>query len=212
MKQNDHKLTASKYAIPVIGITGGVGSGKSVVMDILKNHYHAAVILADDVGHDLMEPGMSNYQAIIETFGTEILNEQGEIHRPSLAAIVFSDDRKLALLNEITHPNIKSEITDRVYSLINARKYRLIAVEAALLIEGHYGPLFDEMWYVYVDKETRIARLAEGRGYTREKSQSIIDAQLSDDVYFQECDRVIDNNGTMDDIILQLDKILGESL
>lgn len=212
MKQNNEKLTASKYAIPVIGITGGVGSGKSIIMDILKAHYHAGIILADDVGHDLMEPGLSNYLAIVDEFGTGILDSEGYIDRTALASIVFSDEEKLRILNEITHPNIKSEIIKRVYSMIDSGKYRLVAVEAALLIEGNYGPLFDEMWYISVEKEIRIERLAIGRGYSREKSLSIIDSQLKDEVYDQECDRVIDNNGSVNDIVCQLDQILGESL
>ena len=98
----------------VIGITGGVGSGKSVVMDILKEEYGAFIILADLVGHELMEPGGVNYQEIIKEFGTDILKEDQTIDRAVLGNIVFSDPSKLALLNEITHPNIRAEIAFRI--------------------------------------------------------------------------------------------------
>ena len=85
--------------LPVIGITGGVGSGKSVVMDILSEEFDAAVILADQVGHDLMQPGAVSYRQIISHFGREILGEDGQINRQALAAVVFSDEAKLKELN-----------------------------------------------------------------------------------------------------------------
>ena len=94
----------------VIGITGGIGCGKSVVMDILEKEYGAAVILADTVGHDLMKPGEVNYNRIIDYFGTDILSNDGAIDRKKLGAIVFGNQENLEALNQITHPNIIGEI------------------------------------------------------------------------------------------------------
>ena len=107
MKQN-------KDRIKVVGITGGVGSGKSVVMQMLEEEFGARVILADLVAHDLMEPGAISYEQIVENFGTEILAADGTIDRPALSGVVFSDPDKLSLLNQITHPNVKKEILSRI--------------------------------------------------------------------------------------------------
>ncbi len=97
-----------------IGVTGGIGSGKSLVMEILKKDYGAEIILSDLLAHELMEPGARSYQDILQAFGTGILDEEGRIDRLKLSAIVFADPRKLARLNAITHPNVIQEIRDRM--------------------------------------------------------------------------------------------------
>lgn len=185
MKQNNMK---------VIGITGGVGSGKSVVMDILQKEYGAQIILADLVAHDLMEPGQQNYIDIVEAFGEEILTKDKTIDRPALAKVVFGDKDKLVRLNAITHPNVKKEIFRRIDAIKEKGEASFVAVEAALLIEEGYQKDFDAMWYVYVDEATRIDRLKEGRGYTEEKCREIMAKQLPEEVFQKECSTVIDNH------------------
>lgn len=185
MKQNNMK---------VIGITGGVGSGKSVVMDILQKEYGAEIILADLVAHDLMEPGQQNYIDIVEAFGEEILAKDKTIDRPALAKVVFGDKDKLIRLNAITHPNVKKEIFRRIDAIKEKGEASFIAVEAALLLEEGYQKDFDAMWYVYVDEATRIERLKEGRGYTEEKCREIMAKQLPEEVFRKECSTVIDNH------------------
>lgn len=201
MKQN------KKY-IPAIGITGGVGSGKSVVMDLLEKEFGAAVILADLVAHDLMEPGAISYRQIVNEFGTEILNKDGQIDRPSLSRIVFGQPEKLHILNAITHPNVKQEIMSRISQFRKEGKVPFIAVEAALLIEEGYDDLLDALWYVYVDEEIRIQRLKEGRGYSEEKSRSIMQQQLKEETFRNRCSCVIDNNGDVENVRKQLKAIL----
>lgn len=201
MKQN------KKY-IPAIGITGGVGSGKSVVMDLLEKEFGAAVILADLVAHDLMEPGAISYRQIVNEFGTEILNKDGQIDRPSLSRIVFGQPEKLQILNAITHPNVKQEIMSRIAQFREEGKVPFIAVEAALLIEEGYDDLLDALWYVYVDEEIRIQRLKEGRGYSEEKSRSIMQQQLKEETFRNRCSCVIDNNGDVESVRKQLKAIL----
>lgn len=201
MKQN------KKY-IPAIGITGGVGSGKSVVMDLLEKEFGAAVILADLVAHDLMEPGAISYRQIVNEFGTEILNKDGQIDRPSLSRIVFGQPEKLQILNAITHPNVKQEIMSRISQFRKEGKVPFIAVEAALLIEEGYDDLLDALWYVYVDEEIRIQRLKEGRGYSEEKSRSIMQQQLKEETFRNRCSCVIDNNGDVESVRKQLKAIL----
>lgn len=221
----------SKHKIPVIGITGGVGSGKSVVMDILEKDYHGAVILADLVGHDLMRPGQASYQRILEHFGQDILVDQDtdhngdlapeetdgagveqaaarEIDRKKLGAIVFADEAQLAILNDITHKAIRQEIIRRIELFRQEGKHPFIALEAALLIEEDYGDVLDQLWYIHVDKEQRIRRLMRDRGYDEEKCRQIISRQLPDEVFFDHADVVIDNNGAIEDIAAQVDRAL----
>ena len=189
MKQNK-----KRNDIKVVGITGGVGSGKSVVMNILKEKYGAEIILADLVAHDLMEPGQKNYLDIVEAFGEKVLAKDKTIDRLALAKLVFGDQEKLSRLNAITHPNVKKEIFRRIQRIKEKGEASFIAVEAALLLEEGYQNDFDTMWYVYVDEATRIERLKEGRGYTEEKCHEIMAKQLPEEVFRKECSTVIDNH------------------
>jgi dephospho-CoA kinase len=193
----------------VIGVTGGVGSGKSVVLSILEEEYGAKTILADLVAHDLMQPGGKSYEEIIAAFGMEILNLDQTIDRQKLGSIVFGDEAKLAQLNAITHPNVKEEIKNRIAVIKEAGNASMILLEAALLIEAGYEDVYDELWYIFVKKETRYERLRIGRGYTREKTDSIMANQLSEEVFREHADVVIDNSGSVEETKAQIREILG---
>ncbi len=182
--------------IPLLGITGGVGSGKSVVMQILSEEYGAGIILADQVGHDLMEPGAVCYQEILHQFGQSILDEKGQIDRHALSALVFDNKEKLQTLNALTHTAIRREILDRIAAYRKEGRVPFIALEAALLIEENYEELLDCLWYIYVTEENRIKRLMESRGYSREKCRQIMASQLPEEVFRAHCQKVIDNNGS----------------
>ena len=192
----------------VIGVTGGVGAGKSTVLKILEENYNAHIIMSDDVAKELMEPGNASYNAIVEAFGTEVLEDKTpgkKIDRAKLAEIVFADDEKLALLNSLTHPRVKEEILSRRDQIYADDPDALIVIEAALLIEAGYEDLLDSLWVVYVDLEVRIARLIRDRGYSREKALSIMDNQLSDDEFRAHADFLINNSGTLEETRKQID-------
>ena len=185
----------------IIGITGGVGSGKSTILNILHDNYGAHIIQADDVAKELMEPGMECYRLIVEAFGSDILvpeetDPKRPIDRPALAKIAFSSEEKRQLLNSLTHPQVKRDIIRRIREIYTLESEALIVVEAALLIEAEYTDILDQLWVVFADKETRIARLAASRGYTREKTESVMASQLSDEQFKAAADIVIDNSGT----------------
>lgn len=210
MRQNNSKEADTKRRIPVIGVTGGVGSGKSVVMELLEKEFGAGVILADLVAHDLMEPGAVSYRQIVAEFGTEILDGERRIDRPALSRIVFGHPEQLQRLNAITHPNVKQEILSRIARFREEGNVSVIALEAALLIESGYEEILDELWYVYVSEEIRIRRLMEGRRYTEEKSRSIMAQQLGEEAFRSHCSRIIDNNGDVESLREQLVKIFCE--
>ena len=192
----------------VIGITGGIGCGKSVVMDLLEKEYGAAVILADTVGHDLMKPGAINYNGILERFGTGILLENGEIDRKKLGALVFGNQNNLTALNQITHPNIINEIQSRIDTYRKDDSVSFVCLESAILFDTGLDKLCDTTWYVYANEKVRIERLMAGRGYTEEYCKTVMAKQTGEDVYREKSDIVIDNSGSVDNTRMQLKEIL----
>ena len=165
----------------IIGITGGVGSGKSEILNILKNDYQAKVIQSDHVAHELMVPGAKSYDAIVQAFGNEILNEDQTINRPILGEIVFHDETKLSLLNSITHKNVDEEILSRI----------------------------DQLWYIYTREEVRYERLKASRGYSDEKIKQMIEKQQKEEEFKSMASNIIDNSGDLEDTKAQIIKILG---
>lgn len=189
----------------VIGVTGGVGAGKSTVLEYLKEKYHAKVILADVVGHEVMEPGTDAYKQILQAFGSGILSADGRIDRKILGSIVFSDKEKLQELNAVVHPEVKREILKRIaQSEEDGRKYAV--VEAALFLEENYDAFCDETWYIYTNEEQRRERLKASRGYTDERIDQILGNQKTHEEFLSRCQFVIDNNGSAEDTCRQIDK------
>ncbi|MDO4556779.1 MAG: dephospho-CoA kinase, partial [Lachnospiraceae bacterium] len=187
----------------VIGITGGIGSGKSVVMDYLCNEYGAVVFLTDQIAHDLMVPGKSNYNGIVEAFGETILKEDKTIDRKKLGAIVFDNQEKLSLLNQITHPGVLRETSRRIENAKQAG-CTLICLESALLFDTKLYEMCNQTWYIYADQEVRIKRLIEGRGYTREYCEEVMKKQPAENRYKEKADVVIDNSGSIFETSLQI--------
>ncbi len=198
----------------IIGITGGVGSGKSRVLSYLETTYGASICQADHVAWELQIPGTDCYEEIVKCFGTKILNTDlpnAPIDRAKLGQIVFADVRQLMKLNAIMHPAVKSEIKKRIDQEAE-RGTKLFVLEAALLIEEDYGAICDELWYIYAGESVRRQRLKESREYSDEKIDDLMASQLTEEVFRKECDRVIDNSGEFDDTICQIRKILKDDL
>ncbi len=189
----------------IIGLTGAVGAGKSTILNILKEKYNAHIIEADKVGHLLMKKGESVYEEIIKYFGNEILTREGEIDRMALGKIVFGNEENREKINKIVHPEVKKYIEEKVKTIQEKNKEALIVVEAALLIEGGYKKLCDEMWYVYLEDSLRRQRLKESRGYDDKKIDDILSGQLSDADFRESCDFVIDNGSDIDNLTKQID-------
>lgn len=187
----------------IIGIIGGVGSGKSSILNILEQEYDAQVIQADLVAKELMEPGEQGYEALLEALGTSILAEDRRIDRPKMADRIFRDEVMIQTVNGIIHPMVWQEIKQR----IQAAEKSLVIVETALPSENH-SDIYDELWYVYTSEENRINRLKAGRGYKREKTLSMMANQPSNEQFRMLADRIIDNNGSIEDTRQQLDAIL----
>lgn len=191
----------------VIGITGGIGSGKSLVTKFLQAKFGAAVIDTDTVGHEVMEIGTKAYYEILETFGKEVLAKDESIDRKILGDLVFTNEEMLSKLNDIIHPAVEAEVDKRIEDF-NKKNYKYIALETALMIKVGYNRKCDKVWYVYADKDVRLKRLYYNRGLDRVKAAKIIDNQNSDEEFRKIADAVIDNSGTEEETLVQIKKIL----
>lgn len=181
-----------------IGLTGGIGSGKSTVARILQN-YGAEVILADDLAKEITEPGMPAYRRIIEYFGDDIIGEDGRINRRKLGEIVFSDSTKLKRLNEITHSIVAERIAEMTDEFRNSGK-KLVVVEAIVPIEHGFLDIVDTVWVVLAKESTRIDRVMKRSGLTYEEARNRIRAQMSDEMYISIADQIIYNDGSLEEL------------
>lgn len=177
----------------VIGLTGGVGSGKSYVARRLQERFGVELLIADELGHVAMEPGTDSFAQIVSRFGESVVGQDGTLDRQRLAEIIFHDPEALTAMNEIVHPVVKAYLID----YIEQRRDRdgILLLENAILYETGCDALCDEVWYVSVPEEIRIRRLMEDRGYSEEKSHAIMAKQRPDAFFRERADRVIDNAG-----------------
>lgn len=194
----------------VIGITGGVGAGKSQILSYISEAYRdkARILIADKIAHELQSPGQEGYLQIVKHFGKGILKEDQTIDRKKLGELVFSDSEELKILNSIVHPLVKRYIVNEIEKEKINGKLSFIIIEAALLIEDKYDTICDELWYLYTKEEIRSKRLKESRQYSDEKINSIFQNQLSEEEFRKNCAVVIDNNTSLEATYRQIDKWL----
>ncbi len=192
----------------IIGITGGIGTGKSTVLKILKEEYNAYIIETDRLAHALMNPGEEAYKQIVAVFSEEILNEAGEIDRGVLGQLVFRNKNKLQQLNAIVHPAVKQYILRDIEEKRQENKTVYYVIEAALLIEDGYKEICDELWYIYAARDIRVQRLLSGRGGTKEKWLQVISNQSSEDFYREHCDVMIDNGEGLEKTKISIKELL----
>ena len=191
----------------VIGVTGGVGAGKSEVLGYIAEHWNATVVEADEVGYLVMRPGKACYSAIVDLFGTEIVKEDQTLDRELIAKIVFENKEMLAKMNGIVHPAVK-EYIKKAIKREEENETNIFIVEAALLIEDKYDEICDELWYIYTTEENRRARLKASRGYSDAHVDRMFASQLSEEEYRRHCRVVIDNNGTLEETLTQTEEAL----
>jgi len=173
----------------VIGVTGGIGAGKSTVLEYIKNNFPVTVLSADDIGKELMEPGQLVYEALVEHYGVSIL-AGSQIDREKLAKIALATPESVQEINEIEHPIIRQEIQLRIMQAPT----RIVFLEAALLAEGGLIPLCDEVMVVDAKEEIRIKRLMTGRGYSEEKCKSFMARQRNREDFKLLASVIIENN------------------
>lgn len=191
-------------AAPVIGLTGGIGSGKSTVASILAE-LGARVIDADRIGHEVYRPGTPGFARVVEAFGRGVVAADGTIDRQALGAIVFADAAARARLNAIVHPLIGAELGTRVAAGQSGPPAAPLVIEAAIMLEAGWRAMVDRVWVVSVGRETAIARVAASRGLSRAEVERRLDAQMADAERRRLADLVIENDGTPAELRAQVE-------
>lgn len=187
----------------LLGLTGGVGAGKSTVLNILKKDYGFYLIQTDLVARRLMEPGQPGYEAVCAFLGPSILNPDGTINRPAMADLIFGDTARREQVDRLTHPLVWKAVAEEAAE----KKGCPVVIESAVPSK-EFRDNCREMWYLYTSRENRGRRLKESRGYSDEKISRIMENQASEEQFFQFADHSIDNNGTEEETRAQVDGLL----
>lgn len=197
----------------ILGITGGVGSGKSAVLSYLEQKEGIVVYQADKIAREEQEAGTVCFREIVSCFGTEILTTDGQLDRQKLGQLVFADKQKLEQLNKIVHPSVFHRIQELIEQHSKSGT-KIFVIEAAILLESNYQEFCHEVWYIYCQEAIRMERLKESRNYTEELFHHISQQQMSEMMFRNHCAVVIDNsydeNHLHQEIERKIEIILGE--
>ena len=183
----------------ILGLTGGIGSGKSTVAALLADR-GASVIDADRIAHTIYEPGKPGFDLVLERFGRDILGEDGHVDRALLGGKVFGDRAALEDLNRIVHPLVRSEVAERVAELINEDEHAVVVIEAALMTETGWTGGAGALWTVIADPEVATHRLVTMRGMDPDDVRLRMAAQVDNDTRRRLASLVIENNGNLEDL------------
>ncbi len=197
----------------VIGLTGGIASGKTIVSNYLAE-LGAEIIDADIIARKIVTPGSPALKEIAAAFGTDVLNADGTLNRKKLGTKVFNDPQALKTLNKITHPKINALVQQRIKSYKESKKAHNIPLilVAPLLIEAGMQKLVDKVWVVHIDKDTQIKRVMARDKLTPNQALKRINSQLSEQERLKYADAVIDNTGTLEDTKKQVLKLWTQCL
>ncbi len=185
----------------VIGVTGGIASGKSTVTDILKKRFNYIVIDADQLARQAVEPGSPGLRKITTAFGPEVINESGELNRSLMGELIANDEQARKKLNAIVHPEIK-KLYDQQIDFYRRSGIPTVFYDCPLLFETNLQNTVDETILVVADKEIRIGRLMERDKLTRTQAIKRINMQMSDEDKIGLADTIIENNGSLDDLLI----------
>lgn len=192
----------------VVGLTGGMGTGKSTFAALLAEH-GAQVIDADELGHDALKPGQPAWHSVVDQFGEMVLVPHSmEIDRKRLASIVFADRSKLAALNVILHPVIFAGIADHLECLKGTDE--IVVLDAALILETGLVDSLDILVVVVSDRMARNERLIRDRGMTISDIRSRIASQAGEEELVSKADILVENNGSLDDLAAEAERVWKE--
>ncbi len=193
----------------LVGLTGGIASGKSIVAQRLTEH-GAELVDADAIAREVVAPGTDTWRKIREHFGEGIIDREGYIDRRALARIVFADEDKRRLLNELTHPRVIAEIADRLEVLTAFDG--VVVVDVPLLVEARVDRGYEDIVVVATRPETQVRRLVELRGLTRREAQARVAAQAPLEEKLAVATHVLWNEGTIEDLLADTDQLAKELL
>ena len=187
----------------VIGLTGGMGSGKSTVSQLLAE-FGAVVIDADKVGHEAYQHGTKTWQELVAAFGEQIVAADGSIDRKKLGVIVFGSPEQLARLNRIVHPRMFEMMQERIQQY-RQQSVKVVVLDAAILFEANWTPLVEEVWVVVASEAAVVARARARTGLPEEQIRSRLRSQMPVEDKIKRADVVIRNEGTVEDLRKQVE-------
>ncbi|CEK31134.1 dephospho-CoA kinase [[Clostridium] sordellii] len=189
----------------VIGLTGNIGCGKSSLSKILKDN-SLYIIDADIISREIMSNNKL-LEEVFQVFGEDVKDKDGTLNRKKLASIVFSDDKKLIALNDITHPAIKNEIKRRIKDIENKGR-NIVIVDAALLIEGKFLDLIDKLIVITCDEKEQLNRVMDRDNSNMDEALNRISSQMSQDEKVKFGDYIIDNSGSLEELNYKANKLI----
>lgn len=192
----------------LVGLTGGIGSGKSTVAGLLEER-GAVVVDADRIAREVVEPGTEGLSEVVERFGEDVLDGEGRLDRPAVADLVFADDRARADLNAIIHPRVRQRIGERLARVAEEEQSgdggnRIVILDVPLLVEGGADHGYQDVIVVTAPEEVRVRRLVEDRGMDPDDVRARIASQADDEERLQVATHVIENDGTVGDLERQV--------
>ncbi|MFZ7102699.1 MAG: dephospho-CoA kinase [Peptococcaceae bacterium] len=190
----------------IVGLTGGIASGKSTVSNYLRQ-LGAVIIDADQLARKVVEPGERAWQKIQDHFGGQALNEDQTLNRKKIGEIVFADTTQLEILNKIIHPEVIREAKKMIAKYQKQGNIKLIVIDAPLLIEAGMEKLVDEVWVINVEPEVQIKRTMERDKLSRDAALNRLKSQLPTSEKLKYADRIIDNNKNVEDTLAQVKKV-----
>lgn len=192
----------------VIGLTGGMGSGKSTVSQLLAE-FGAVIIDADKVGHEAYQPNTKTWRDLVAAFGRQIVAQDGSIDRKKLGAIVFGSPEQLEHLNHIVHPRMFEMMKERIEQY-RQQGVKVVVLDAAILFEANWTPLVDEIWVVIASESLVITRAKARTGLPEEQIRSRLNSQMPVEEKVKKANVVIQNDGTFEDLQVQVRKLWGK--
>jgi len=204
-------LNKGDLFMKVIGLTGGIGSGKSTVSRMLRG-LGAKIIDADQIAREVVQKGKPALREIVETFGEDTLLEDGTLDRKKLGSIIFSDEEERLKLNAITHPRIKEEINEKIEKCRVDNCCDLIVLDCALLFEMNMENMVEESWLVSLNKETQLRRIMSRDELSKNDAQLRIDAQMPLSLKAEKATRIIDNSSVVNETHKQVLEMWNEAV
>lgn len=196
----------------LVGLTGGIGSGKSTVAALLEER-GAVVVDADRIAREVVEPGTEGLSEVVDRFGEDVLDDEGRLDRPAVAELVFADDEARADLNAIIHPRVRQRIGERLARVAEEEqggddgRNRIVILDVPLLVEGGADHGYQDVIVVTAPEEVRVRRLVEDRGMDPDDVRARIASQTDDQERLQVATHVIENDGTLEDLERRVEEL-----
>lgn len=187
-----------------IGVTGGIGAGKTEVLQYLRGRWEAYILPLDDVTRSMLNPGECGYAFYRNMWGAHVILEDGSLDKTKIASLLFDNPEKKREIDAFFRPYVMRAVRE-AKNRAQEEGHPFFIIESAILLEEHYDAFCDELWYIYADESTRSCRLMKARGYSEERIRETMGRQLPEQEFRLRCDFVVDNSGSFEETKKEID-------